>query len=139
MRIWDQQPLSTKNLVEQLEMLGAVVVIQQQVLQLSWLDLHFAFRWSDDLEGWIKARRAEDTDISILFIDVAAEDYQQSLLAEMAGILNIDYAPLPDADAAFKQHRQQVERSLEQLGVERVLISLRMSDSDQVLVCDYLI
>ncbi len=139
MRIWDQQPLSTENLIEQLEMLGAVVVIQQQVLQLSLLDLHFAFRWSDDLEGWVKARRAEDTDISILLIDVAAEDYQQSYFAKTAGMLKIDYAPLPNADAAFKQHRQQVECSLEQPGVERILISLRMSDSDQVLVCDYLI
>ncbi len=137
MRVWDQQPLSTENLLEQLEMLGAVLVIQRQVLQLSLLDLHFAFRWTDDLEGWIQACRAEDTDISILFIDVAATKIEQSNLAQYARQLEIDYSPQPDADTAFKLHRQQVE--MEQPAVERILISLRMSDSDQVLVCDYIL
>ena len=143
MRIWETAPLATDNLIGQLEMLGGLVVIQGPVLQLSLLDLHFAFCWVEDLERWVRQRHAESPELSIIFIDASASSNEQAFWQIGSHQLGLEYTPVADADAAFALHRRLVEQEEALAGagrnVERILISLRMSDSERVLVADYIL
>lgn len=143
MRIWETAPLATDNLIEQLEMLGGLVVIQGPVLQLSLLDLHFAFCWVEDLERWVRQRHAESPELSIVFIDASVSDSERAFWQNNPHELNLEYTPVADADSAFTLHRRLVEQEAALAGagrnVERILISLRMSDSERVLVADYIL
>ncbi len=132
------EPLTRENVLEQLEILGAIVVEQGRVLQVSLLDYHFAFRWVE-LPAGIQACREdvaiEAGDMRTGHIDLGADDEEQARWQRLSVEQQLSYHPVEDAEKAFAQHRQLVEAG----EYERILISLRMSDGPQALVCDYVV
>ncbi|GAA0793286.1 hypothetical protein [Marinobacterium sediminicola] len=138
MLIWESEPMTRSNAVEHLEMLGGVVVIQGRVLQLSLLEHHFAFRWTDEPDVWVLQKLEEAPELANLYIDASASNVQQAYWLEQSRTLPFEYAAMGNADAAFQYHRQRVEPPVGQAQVERILISLRASDSLGALVCEYI-
>ncbi|GAA0697327.1 hypothetical protein GCM10009104_27020 [Marinobacterium maritimum] len=132
------EPLTRENVLEQLEMLGAIVVEQGRVLQVSLLDYHFAFRWVElpaELEA-IREKVAQVADeMHTWHLDVGASDEEQVRLRGLAVEKRLEYCPLMDTEQAFAQHRALAEAG----ECERILISLRMSDSPEALICDYIV
>ncbi len=132
------EPLTRENVPEQLEMLGALVVLQGAVLQVSLLDYHFAFRWVE-LPAGLEVVREEVAQVAdemhTWHLDAGAGDEEQARLRRLAVEQRLEYCALTNAEQVFTQHRQLVETG----ACERILISLRMSGSPEALVCDYIV
>lgn len=132
------EPLTRANVFEQLEMLGAIVVEQGRVLQVSLLDYHFAFRWVE-LPIGLQACRDEAAEmageICTWHIDMGATGAERARWSQLAVTQQLRYYPVADAEKAFAQHRVLAEGG----ECERVLISLRMNGSPQALLCDYIV
>lgn len=127
------EPLGEHNLVEQLEMLGGMLVQQGDVLQFSLLDHHFALTRIEQPEAlarWLQKAADAAPDLRTLYIELpAGED------ASTAPPTSFQRCRVSGIEAAFDRHR----RAAGALECDRVLISLALQNSPATLVCEYIV
>lgn len=131
-------PLTADTLLEQLEMLGGRAVVQGKVLQYSRLEYHFAF-CTVDLPAGLR-QRLDDAgqaaqEMRTLHIDAGVPVAEQADWAGYALVRGLEYQSVADADAAFSAHLDAVEGGLH----DRILVSLRLTDSAVAVVSDYIV
>ncbi|QSR36765.1 hypothetical protein CFI10_17645 [Marinobacterium iners] len=127
------EPLSEHNLVEQLEMLGGLLVQQGDVLQFSLLDHHFALTRIEQpgaLVRWLEKAADTAPDLRTLYIELPAGER-----ASTAPPTRFEHCRVSGVEAAFDRHRMAAGA----LECDRVLISLALQDSSATLVCEYIV
>jgi len=127
------EPLREDNLVEQLEMLGGMLIQQGDVLQFSLLDHHVALRPVTRPEGladWLQQAADAAPDLRTLYIELPAGDRDSTAVPAC-----FEHCPVGDIEAAFDRLRMAAGA----LEYERVLISLALQDSSVTRVCEYIV
>jgi hypothetical protein len=127
------EPLSEHNLVEQLEMLGGILVQQGDVLQFSLLDHHFALTRIEQpgaLVRWLQRAADAAPDLRTLYIELPAGEHERT-----APPTSFQHCRVSGIETAFDRHR----RAAGALECDRVLISLALQDSPATLVCEYIV
>lgn len=135
MALFEVGPLRRASVVEQLEQLGATTLVQGPILQVSLQAQHFAFAWTEDLTGWCQRMHRQAPELATLLIDAGASAEQARHGQAQAAAAGLAYRVVADAEAAFAEHRQQLQQAV----YARLWLSLRMADSPQLLVCDYIV
>lgn len=127
------EPLGEHNLVEQLEMLGGMLVQQGDVLQFSLLDHHFALtriERPEALAHWLQQAADAAPDLRTLYIELPASEHDSTKTP-----VCFEYCRVSGIEAAFDRHR----RAAGALECDRVLISLALQNSPATLVCEYIV
>lgn len=127
------EPLGEHNLVEQLEMLGGMLVQQGDVLQFSLLDHHFALtriERPEALAHWLQQAADAAPDLRTLYIELPASEHDSTKTP-----VCFEYCRVSGIEAAFDRHRVAADG----LECDRVLISLALQNSPATLVCEYIV